>query len=256
MNEDFEKIQSKNNELRYSVVFNEAWALYTKLIGVGALVVMLYVASSILVSYFVETSTGFGALSNAFMAEIQGMTNLNSVLQEVQDFYKENLSLAVITRLTTDFILLLAFPLAGGFMFVCREMETKGVAALGTVFSGFKPEYWGRLMLLALLYFFISKIAFLFFFLPGIYVWVGAVIACPLIMFTNQSAWSAFKNSFNLVNKNWIAVFQLLFVATLIGLAGYLLCFAGRIISYPFVLVMVYMLYKHLVGFETEQDSK
>lgn len=253
MSLEIEKIQNKNYSIKYSVVFNESWSLYTKLIGVGALAVILFSCASFLVSFLLESITGFRDVTNEFMLEIQGMQDPNALLYELQDFYMNNMNSILITRLGTEFIMLLAFPLAGGFMMVCREMDKNGAFNMGTLFEGFKPQYWGRLMVLAVIYFFVSKLATMFFLIPGIYIWVAAVIACPIVMFTNASGVQAFKTSIKLVNKNWFSVFQILFVASLIGVAGYLLCFIGRIVTYPLVLVTVYMLYKHIVGFSENQ---
>ncbi len=253
MNSEIEKIQNKNYSIKYSVVFNESWNLFTKLIGVGALAVILYSFASFLVSFLLESITGFRNVTNEFMMDIQGMQDPNAMIYEFQDFYMENLNSILITRLGTEFIMLLAFPLAGGFMMVCREMDKTGAFNMGTLFEGFKPQYWARLMVLAVIYFFISKLATAFLLLPGIYIWVAAAIACPIVMFTNASGVQAFTTSIKLVNKNWFTVFQILFVASLIGVAGYLLCFVGRIVTYPLVLVTVYMLYKHIVGFEDDQ---
>lgn len=152
--------------------------------------------------------------------------------------------------------MLLAFPLAGGFMLVCREMDREGVANIGTLFLGFKSEYWGRLMTLAVIYFFVSNVATALFLIPGIYIWVAAVIACPLVMFNKMNGLEAFTTSIKMVNKKWFTVFQILLVASLIGLAGYLLCFVGRVVSYPFVLVTVYTLYKYIVGFQEDEISE
>ncbi len=253
MNSEIEKIQNKNYSIKYSVVFNESWNLFTKLIGVGALAVILYSFASFLVSFLLESITGFRNVTNEFMMEIQGMQDPNALLYELQDFYMMNLNSILITRLGTEFLMLLAFPLAGGFMLVCRETDKNGAFNMGTLFEGFKPQYWSRLMVLAIIYFFVSKIATAFLILPGIYIWVAAVIACPIVMFTNASGVQAFTTSIKLVNKNWFTVFQILFVASLIGVAGYLLCFIGRIVTYPLVLVTVYMLYKHIVGFNDDK---
>ena len=253
MNSEIEKIQNKNYSIKYSVVFNESWNLFTKLIGLGALAVILYSFASFLVSFLLESITGFRNVTNEFMMEIQGMQDPNALLYELQDFYMMNLNSILITRLGTEFLMLLAFPLAGGFMLVCRETDKNGAFNMGTLFEGFKPQYWSRLMVLAIIYFFVSKIATAFLILPGIYIWVAAVIACPIVMFTNASGVQAFTTSIKLVNKNWFTVFQILFVASLIGVAGYLLCFIGRIVTYPLVLVTVYMLYKHIVGFNDDK---
>jgi len=256
MNSEFESISNKSYALNYSNVFNESWNLFSKVIGVGILAVAIYGFSSGAISMVIETITGFGALSNEFVAEIKGLQNPNDVFYELKEFYTENLGAIITTSVLSEIIMLLAFPLAGGFMLVCRETDKTGVVNIGTLFNGFKPQYWTRLMVVAILYFFISKIAFALFFFPGIYVWVAAVLACPLVMFTNLSGLESIKASFKLVNKNWVTVFRILFVASLIGLAGYLLCFIGRIVSYPFVLVTVYMLYKHIVGFQEDEISQ
>ena len=253
MNPEIESIQEKNNSISYSRVFSESWSLYTKLIGVGVLAVVIYSIASFFVSFLLESITGFRNVTNEFMMDIQGIQDPNVLLYEFQDFYMEHLNTLLVTRLGTEFIMLLAFPLAGGFMLVCREMDKNGAFNMGTLFEGFRPQYWGRLMVLAVIYFFISKIAPMLFLLPGIYIWVAAVIACPIVMFTNASGIQAFTTSIKLVNKNWFTVFQILFVASLIGVAGYLICFVGRIVTYPLVLVTVYMLYKHMVGFNDEK---
>ncbi|HLV23483.1 MAG TPA: hypothetical protein VKY36_01725 [Moheibacter sp.] len=253
MNSEIESIKERNYTISYNRVFGESWNLYTKLIGVGALAVIIYSIFSFLVSFLLESITGFRNVTNEFMMDIQGMQDPNALLYELQDFYRENLNSILITRLGTEFIMLLAFPLAGGFMMVCREMDKNGAFNMGTLFEGFKPQYWGRLMVLAIIYFFVSKVATMFFLLPGIYIWVAAVIACPIVMFTNANGIQAFATSIKLVNKNWFTVFQILLVASLIGVAGYLLCFVGRIVAYPLVLVTVYMLYKHIVGFNDEK---
>lgn len=256
MNSELESIRNKNYTLNFSSVFNESWALFSKVLGVGMLAVGMYVFSSAAISMVIETITGFGALSNEFVAEIQGLQNPNDVIYEVREFYTDNLGAIILTSVLSEIVMLLAFPLAGGFMLVCRETDKTGVVNIGTLFNGFKPQYWTRLMAVAVLYFIISKIAFALFFFPGVYVWTAAVLACPLVMFTNLSGWESFKASFQLINKNWFAAFQILLAASVIGLAGYLLCGLGRIASYPFVLVTVYMLYKHIVGFQEDEISK
>src|SRR5690606_10120883 len=149
MNSEIESIKERNYTISYNRVFGESWNLYTKLIGVGALAVIIYSIFSFLVSFLLESITGFRNVTNEFMMDIQGMQDTNALLYEFQDFYMENLNSLLITRLGTEFIMLLAFPLAGGFMLVCREMDKNGAFNMGTLFEGFKPHYWGRLMVLA-----------------------------------------------------------------------------------------------------------
>lgn len=256
MRTDINSIQDRNYKIQYSSVFGEAWNLYTKVLGVGALAVVIYGLASYLVARVIGQITGFSFVEKELEERLMGVSDFNVMVYEMQDFYMENMNVFISTSLISSLIMLLSFPLAGGFMLVCREMDKNGVFNIGTLFEGFKSQYWGRLMVLAIVYFVISKIATMFFILPGIYIWVAAVIACPIVMFTNANGIEALTTSVKLVHKNWFTVFQILFVASLIGVAGYLLCVVGRIVTYPLVLVTVYMLYKHMVGFPDNEIEK
>lgn len=243
-----------NSPISYSAVFGEAWNLYSRMLGIGALAVILYGVASGFVNVILEGATGISALSAELLEDVKGTQDFNYILQKFESFYSDNTFLYIGTRFFSDLILLLAFPLAGGFMLAAREMDKNGYASASSLFEGFKSHYWGRLMSLAIAYYFLSKIALLFFVIPGIYVWVAASIACPIVMFTDKSGIDALKTSFQLVNQNWFTVFQILFVASLFGWVGYLLCGVGRIATYPMVLTTVYMLYKHIVGFRQDDE--
>lgn len=242
--------------LNFSTVFNESWGLFTKTLGLGILAVLIYSIFSGLVGFMVESITGLNVLSQQLVDEISGVRDINYLKEKLQDFYINNSTSFIGSKLITGFIMLLSFPLAAGFILVCREYDLKGYVSVATLFQGFKSEYWGRLMVLALVYFVVSNIAMLLFVLPGIYIWVAACLACPFVLFQNMSGVEAFKASISTVNKNWFLVFQLLFVASLIGVLGYLLCFVGRMVTYPFVLVSIYMMYKHLIGFGSDEIEK
>lgn len=244
---------NKNYQISFSEVFNESWNLYVRMLGIGIVAVLLYSIGTYFVSTMLEGATGIAALSSELREDINGVQDFEYLIEKMQDFYEDNGILYFVIQVLAQFVLLLAFPLAGGFMLAAREMDQNGYTSVGTLFQGFQSKYWGRLMVLAIAYFILSKIALLFFIIPGVYVWVAAVLGCPIVMFTDKSGIDALKTSFQLVNKNWFTVFQILFVASLIGVLGYLLCCVGRIATYPMVLTTVYMLYKHIVGFETDE---
>jgi uncharacterized membrane protein len=240
-------------ELSFSTVFNESWNLFTRTLGLGVLTILIYSIFSGLVGFMIETITGMNVLSQQLVEELQGSSDINYVFERMKSFYIDNSVSFLSSKLLTDFVMLLTFPLAAGFLFVCREVDSKGYANINSLFQGFKPEYWSRLMTLALIYYVVSKIATLFFILPGIYIWVAACLACPFVLFQGMSGVDAFKASISVVNKNWFSVFKLLFVASLIGVLGYFLCLVGRAVTYPLVLVTIYMMYKHLVGIDSDE---
>lgn len=256
MNSDWNPITENERNFRAGNVLNDAWKIYLKTLGIGAIAVTLYGVVSIVITQILSEITGLNYAQKQLSQNLEGVGDFNVLSQELQFYYVENLYPIISTALLSSLIMLLAFPLAGGFMLVCREWETKGVMNIGTLFEGFKPQYWGRLMVLAILYFVISKIAAMLFVIPAIYFWVAAVLGCPLIMFKNMSGVEALKTSINLVNKNFMNVAIVLVVASLFGLAGYFMCGVGRILTYPFVLVTVYTLYKYLVEDDLDEVSK
>lgn len=245
-----------NRKPDFGEIFGESKELYQKLFGYGAIAVLIYLVASAIVGFVFESATGLNALSQQLAEELEGSRDFNTIYEKAIDFYSDNTAVALITRFGTDFILLLSFPLAGGFMLVCREMDRDGFSSVSTLFEGFKPYYWSRLMVLALIYFVLSKIGLFLFVIPGIYIWVAAVLGCPFVMFGGKGGVDVLKSSVNLVNQNWFEVFKILLVATLIGWAGYLICCVGRVFTYPFVFVTVYMLYKHMVGFDDDPISE
>lgn len=255
MNSDI-NTHAKNDSLNFNSVFNQSWSLFTKSLGMGILAIVIYLIASGMVGFMIESITGFNSITQEFMEDIQGMNDPNTLIYKMQDFYMNNLSLIVISRLLTEFILILTFPLAAGFIMVCREIDQRGYSEVKTLFIGFKPEYWGRLMVLAIVYFILSKIAIMLFILPGVYLWVAACIACPFVLFKGMSGMEALKASIHTVNQKWFSVFKILVVASLIGISGYLLCGVGRVATYPFVLVTIYMLYKNMVGFDDDEITE
>lgn len=246
----------KREKLIFGDVFSEAQQLYWKLLGIGALTVVIYLFASGIVGFLFESITGFKELTQSLAEDIQGSQDINRIWQKAVGFYSENTGIALITRFGTELIMLLSFPLAGGFMLACRQMDKEGYASASVIFEGFKPEYWARLMVLALVYFVLSKIGMMLLLIPGIYIWVAAVLGCPFVMFGGKSGVEALKSSVDLVNKEWFTVFKILLVATLIGWSGYLLCGIGRIVTYPFIFVTIYIMYKHMVGFTDDHISE
>lgn len=242
----------ENLALNSNSNFNESWALYTKGLGLGILAVVIYVIASSVIGFIIEGITGFNVLTEQLTEEIEGISDPSTLIYIFQDYYANNLTLILLSRILTEFILLLTFPLAAGFILVCRELDLNGYAQTNTLFKGFKPEYWGRLMVLAIIYFIVSKIALMFFILPAVYIWVAACIACPYVLFQGMGGLEAFKASISTVHKNWFSVFKILLIASLFGIAGYFICGFGRIATYPFVLVSIYILYKNLVGFHDD----
>lgn len=243
------------NKPDFGTIFRESQELYTKVLGFGALAVVIYLIAAGVVGLSFEAATGMNQLSNQLAEDMKDSSDLNVIWEKAMAFYSENMTLTLATRFGTELVMLLSFPLAGGFLLVCRQMDKNGYTSVSTLFEGFKPFYWSRLMVLALVYFVLSKVGLMLFLIPGIYIWVAAVLACPFVIFGGKSGIDALRSSVQLVNLHWFAFFKILLVASVIGLLGYLIFCVGRIVTYPFVLVSIYVLYKQTVGFEEDAIS-
>lgn len=253
MKENLKDIQDKSYSLNVSDILSQSWDLYKRVIGIGALAVLIYVFAAWAISYTINIVTGMSAISAGLLEQMQGMGDMERMAESMQDFYLNNWVITLGSQFLSELVMVLFFPLAGGFMLVCREAEQSGYVSAGSLFKGFNTKYWSRLIVLALIYFVLSKVAAVFFIIPAIWLWAAAAIACPIVMFTDEGSWDSFVTSIKLVNKNWFNVFLILLVASLFGLLGYLLFCIGRIFTYPYVLVTIYILYKNIVGFKDDE---
>lgn len=149
----------------------------------------------------------------------------------------------------------LIFPLNAGVIYISHQYATKKSVDFGDIFYGYNGKVFFKLISLYFIQTIIVSIASLFFILPGIWLSVAFTIAVPFILFNDDSAIDALKNSFSVINKNWWTVFGLLLVGGLIAISGFLACCVGIVFTIAFIYVLIYSIYKNSVGVDDETSE-
>lgn len=105
----------------------------------------------------------------------------------------------------------------------------------------------GKLALAGILIYVMTIIGFLLLVLPGIYLSIAYVFTLPLIADKGLDVWDAMELSRKTVTKHWFKVFGLLFLLSLIFLAGAIAFGIGLIWAIPLMFITLYgLLYRSI----------
>ncbi len=105
----------------------------------------------------------------------------------------------------------------------------------------------GKLALAGILIYVMTIIGFVLLVLPGIYLSIAYVFTLPLIADKGMDVWEAMELSRKTVTKHWFKVFGLLFLLSLIFLAGIMTFGIGLIWAVPLLFLTLYgLLYRSI----------
>jgi hypothetical protein len=151
----------------------------------------------------------------------------------------------------------IGFALKAAFYRICkmRDQEKMGRE---DYFYFFKKPYLEKTIKLTLAFIGISILAMLLCVIPLIYAFVPLSLITVIYAFNPDMPISEIINlSFKLGNKKWLITFGLLFVSGLLaGLVGFLMCGVGMYVTASFSYLPVYIIYKDVVGFDDEDETK
>lgn len=165
-------------------------------------------------------------------------------------------SLAEISLLFLEFfifiIILLLFGSYMGASYMILIMRSVGTL-LSEVFKEAWKKLWGYLLITILIWFFII-LAYLFFFIPGVIVSVYLAFSAFVFIDEGKRNMDALKRSWSLVKSNWWKVFGrvvslnivLILVFTLLGRINNLTGSIFSILSMPFAIIFIYLIYLEL----------
>ena len=105
----------------------------------------------------------------------------------------------------------------------------------------------GKLALAGIFIYIMTIIGFILLVLPGIYLSIAYVFTLPLIADKGMDVWEAMELSRKTVTKHWFKVFGLLFLLSLIFLAGAIAFGIGLIWAIPLMFITLYgLLYRSI----------
>ncbi|MEM8847589.1 MAG: hypothetical protein AAGD17_10855 [Bacteroidota bacterium] len=142
--------------------------------------------------------------------------------------------------------------LNAAFLRICK-MTDSGLAGKDDYFFYLKKSYLGKAFMLALIVFGLAILAVLTCGLGMIYLMVPLSLFSAFFAFDEElTAMEITKASFALGNKNWLVIFGLILVSSLVAQLGVLACFVGFLFTAMFTRIPLYFIYKETVGFSSE----
>lgn len=145
---------------------------------------------------------------------------------------------------------IIIFPLSAGVVYCAYKKDTVGLATFKDLIRNFEGQRFLNLVILGVIYYIAIAISIVFFYLPMLIFSPFLYLAGAFIAINNISLGKALKYSIQIAKINYgkmLMISLLSFVlSTIIGqLFGFMLLYA---LSVPFTLVMVYVVYKNILG--------
>jgi uncharacterized membrane protein len=148
-------------------------------------------------------------------------------------------------------IVLLAPPLAVGFIRFNAKCVRGQPATLGDFFSGF--DLFGTSILTYILMVLLVLVGTLLCILPGIYLAISYIFAWNLMAERRGTAWECLEMSRQAVTAHWGWALLLLVVASLLAYAGLIACIIGVLVTMPFYGLMLATAYDRLFAEQPNQ---
>lgn len=164
------------------------------------------------------------------------------------------ISMSVLIPIVYIGVLTFAMALNTAFLRICRQKDLDQTGD-GDYFYFFKQGRLGKILKVSLITLGLSLVGVMTCGIALFYFVVPISLFPAFLAFKEElSAMEAVKASFVLGNKNWLVIFGLIIIVSLIAELGVLLCCVGVLFTAMLSRVPVYFMFKHGVGFE-EGDS-
>lgn len=232
----------KNAEsIDFGLVLDETFKLFKKVWLNGFLLILIVGVVSAGLNFMLQIFGVIVSPDGSQFRSIEGFLN----------YYSQNVYYAIPQAVITTF---LSLTLLAGFFKSCKNSVAKEANA-NDLFYYFKPEYLGKIALLALLNTIIATVAQVMFVIPYIYAFVPLSFVSVIFAFNpHLSVGEILELSFSIGTRKWFVTFGLLFVTGLIGALGVIACFIGVLFTMSIVYLPIFLIYKEVVGFEEKSE--
>lgn len=233
-------------ELDFGTVLSECIDLFKKCWLQGFLTIIILALATVPITFLSEViieALGLIAPRSGRFDNFD-LNNLSEIYG-VNTFY--NFPFAIVTTFIQISVLAAFF----------RILKMKDIENSGSedYFYFFKKEFFGKTLLLAVIYAAIALVCQFMCFIPMIYAVVPLMFISVVLAFNSEkSVEEILKLSFAIGNKKWLLTFGSLFVCALLGMLGVIACFIGLLFTISIVYFPGYVIYKHVVGFEDTHE--
>lgn len=152
-------------------------------------------------------------------------------------------------------IITIANGLLGGLYNIYKKADHNEFYSTNDLFFLLKKNTFFKTFKVSLLQLLIILGSYFLCFFPIIY--TSIPISYIIVVYTfnpDLSSREVIKLAFKIGNKNWAQTFLLRMVTSLVSFAGLFICGIGFFATFAIVLIPLYYVYKHAVGFEYENE--
>ncbi|WP_353778213.1 hypothetical protein [Winogradskyella sp. 3972H.M.0a.05] len=240
-----QKIQNAK-ALDFGNIFNDSIELFKKVWVQGLVVRLLMIVLSIPL-YFVAyiPMIFFGILSGSLAS---------SSLEELG--FLALIVMSLIMLFLSLILMVMQFALYAAFYRICMHKDLN-IMEREDYFYFFKKRYFSKMFKLCIAVFGISILASLLCVIPLIYAMIPLAFINVIFAFNPEKSISdIIRIAFDLGNKKWLITFGLVMVTLVLAIIfGFLMCLIGTIVTYSFVMLPLYFVYKEVVGFSDDNDQ-
>ena len=244
--------------LDFGIIFNDSVELFKKVWVQGLVTVLLRMVLMIPVAMVVYIPLFFFGLFDLAPSSYGGYDSYGYY----DSYYEPEVSPIFFLIMIPLYLFFLgaisaiSFGLQAAFY---RISKMKDLNEIGRedYFYFFKQPYLGKTIKLGLVFIAIAFVAALLCILPIFYVLVPLYYMFVVYAFNPDKSINEIINlSFALGNKKWGISFALLLVCGfLASIVGFLMCVIGTYVTQSFAYLPFYLIYKDVVGFESEDDN-
>lgn len=226
-------------------VISEAFGLWKSVMRYNLMFSLLYFG---LLMVFVNTILVHEGILDKMMAIIpmvqknpEVFVNRMELLFNTEEFANASLMIIICKGLI--------YPLHIGLIKIYRKVESKEEILVKDIFEGYSGVNFFKFTSYYIAWVMIFNFAQQLLIVPGV-LWIMLTMLVPLLIyFKREPMGMALLWNFKLVKDNFGLFLVCVLVAVLFSYAGGILFLIGYLLTFPFWNSIIYVLYKHVVGF-------
>ncbi len=236
-----------------SSIIDKAFEIFKGIAGFAILAVIIYIVAS----WIINSLLGIIFPMQIDEEEIQAIANSGDIVQ-IQEYYKDIFASSNFALSSTISTLLSSalYPILYSVFVMARKFDLHQNIEFSDIFVHYKNGKFLNLFLVTLIVQIVGSIGFMLCIIPGFIVSTMWMLAVPLIIFGSADIKDALNYSMKLAFKNFGGFFTVLLMCIGVIIVGFLLCCIGVIAAIPLVYIIIYVLYKDVIGFSDDNSDE
>ena len=236
-----------------SSIIDKAFEIFKGIAGFAILAVIIYIVAS----WIINSLLGIIFPMQIDEEEIQAIANSGDIVQ-IQEYYKDIFASSNFALSSTISTLLSSalYPILYSVFVMARKFDLHQNIEFSDIFVHYKNGKFLNLFLVTLIVQIVGSIGFMLCIIPGFILSTMWMLAVPLIIFGSADIKDALNYSMKLAFKNFGGFFTVLLMCIGVIIVGFLLCCIGVIAAIPLVYIIIYVLYKDVIGFSDDNSDE